>query len=211
MHGIENYIGFLLAGIILNITPGADTIYIITRSVSQGRKAGIYSVLGIASGAIVHTLLAAFGLSIILMKSAAIYHLIKYIGVAYLVYLGIRMIVNKSKIFENEGLKFDKVDLFKIYRQGFFTNLLNPKVALFFLSLLPQFINPDYTSGPVPFLILGGTFITTGTLWCMFLAYSASFMTKTLRNNDKIGRFMQKLSGTIFIGLGLQILLRRNH
>jgi RhtB (resistance to homoserine/threonine) family protein len=211
MNGIENYIGFVIAGLILNLTPGADTIYIITRSVAQGRKAGIYSVLGIGTGAICHTLFAAFGLSLILMKSVLIFSIIKYLGVAYLIYLGIKMILDKSSIFENESMKFENVDLIKIYSQGFLTNLLNPKVAIFFLSLMPQFIKPEYVNGPIPFVILGLTFITTGTIWCLFLAYSASSMTKILRKNNKIGRIMQKLSGGIFIALGFLLLLKRSN
>ncbi len=211
MNGIENYIGFIIAGIILNLTPGADTIYIITRSVAQGRKAGIYSILGIGTGALCHTFFAAFGLSMILMKSTVFFNVIKYAGVTYLVYVGVRMIFDKFPMFENEKYKFESPDLIKIYRQGFLTNLLNPKVAIFFLSLMPQFIKPEYVNGPIPFLILGLTFITTGTIWCLFLAYSAAFMTKILRNNDSIGKIMQKISGGIFIALGLQILLRKNN
>ncbi|MDA3890264.1 MAG: LysE family translocator [Salinivirgaceae bacterium] len=211
MNGIENYIGFLIAGVILNLTPGADSIYIITRSVAQGRKAGIYSILGIGTGALLHTFFAAFGLSMILMKSAMIFNIIKYVGVAYLVYLGIKMILDKSPMFENGKNKFENPDLFKIFKQGFFTNLLNPKVAIFFLSLMPQFIKPEYVEGPIPFLILGFTFITTGTIWCLFLAYSASSMTNVLRKNDKVGKIMQKISGGIFIALGLQILLKRTN
>ena len=206
MCGIENYLGFIIAGILLNLTPGADTMYILTRSITQGRKAGIYSVLGITTGGLIHTTLAAFGLSIILAKSAFAFNTIKYIGVAYLVYLGIKMIIDKNNLFDNKTQKIETTDLFKIYRQGLITNVLNPKVALFFLSLLPQFINPHYANGPIPFLILGATFMTTGTIWCLILAYSASLITKTLRNNDRIGKMMQKISGFIFIGLGIKIL-----
>jgi len=206
MFGIENYVGFILAGILLNLTPGADTMYILTRSISQGRRAGYYSVLGIGTGALIHTTLASFGLSIILAKSAFAFNLIKYMGVAYLVYLGIRMIIDKNNLFDNKNQKMETTDLFRIYRQGLLTNLFNPKVALFFLSFLPQFINPHFANGPIPFLILGFTFMTTGTLWCFFLAYSASLISQTLRNNDKIGKIMQKVSGFVFIGLGLKIL-----
>jgi len=206
MFGIENYVGFILAGILLNLTPGADTMYILTRSISQGRRAGYYSVLGIGTGALIHTTLASFGLSIILAKSALAFNLIKYMGVAYLVYLGIRMIIDKNNLFDNKNQKMETTDLFRIYRQGLLTNLFNPKVALFFISFLPQFINPHFANGPIPFLILGFTFMTTGTLWCFFLAYSASLISQTLRNNDKIGKIMQKVSGFVFIGLGLKIL-----
>ncbi len=210
MDGIENYLGFLLAGIIMNLTPGADSIYIITRSIAQGKKAGIYSVLGIGSGAIIHIILAAFGLSVLLAKSIVFFNIVKWTGAAYLIYLGIKMLIDKSHLFDNEKTEFEKTNLWKIYRQGFWTNVLNPKVALFFLSLLPQFIKPEYANNAVPFLILGGTFLFTGTIWCLFLALSASFMTNTLRKNNSIGKIMKKVSGYIFIGLGLQLLIKKN-
>ena len=206
MYGIENYFGFLVAGILLNLTPGADTIYILTRSISQGKRAGIYSVLGISTGVLVHTVLASFGLSIILAKSVFAYNLVRYVGVAYLFYLGVRMIIEKNNLFDNKDQKIEGASLLKIYWQGMLTNVLNPKVALFFLSFLPQFINPAYATGPLPFLILGFTFLTTGTLWCFFLASSASLVSKTLRNNDRIGKMMQKISGVVFIGLGIKLL-----
>jgi RhtB (resistance to homoserine/threonine) family protein len=206
IYGIENYLGFIIAGILLNLTPGADTMYILTRSITQGRRAGIYSVLGISTGALIHTTFVAFGLSIVLAKSAFAFNMIKYVGVAYLVYLGIKMIVEKNNLFDNKNQKIETTDLFKIYRQGLLTNVLNPKMVLFFLSLLPQFINPLYVNGSIPFLILGVTFLITGTIWCLILAYSASLISQTLRNNDKIGKIMQKISGSIFIGLGIKIL-----
>lgn len=209
MFGIENYLGFIVAGIILNLTPGADTMYILTRSISQGRKAGIYSVLGITTGGLIHTVFASFGLSIILAKSATAFAIVKYIGVAYLVYLGIKMIIDKKNSFDSSSSKTEQIGLIKIYRQGVLTNVLNPKVALFFLAFLPQFINLDYASGTLPFMILGVTFMTTGTLWCLFLAYAASLITKTLRENDKIGMIMQKVSGLIFIGLGIKLLTQK--
>jgi threonine/homoserine/homoserine lactone efflux protein len=209
MYGIENYIGFIVAGILLNLTPGTDTMYILTRSITQGRRAGIYSVLGITSGGLIHTTFAAFCLSIILAKSALAFSIVKYIGVTYLVYLGIKMITEKNNLFDNKSQKIETTDLFKIYRQGLITNVLNPKVALFFLSLLPQFINPHYATGPIPFLILGATFMTTGTIWCLILAYSASFITNALRDKDRIGKIMQKISGFIFILLGIKILTDR--
>lgn len=209
MFGIENYLGFIVAGIILNLTPGADTMYILTRSITQGRKAGIYSVLGITTGGLVHTVFASLGLSIILAKSATAFAIVKYVGVAYLVYLGIKMIIDKKNSFDGNSSKTVNENLRKIYRQGVLTNILNPKVALFFLAFLPQFINPDYASGTLPFMILGVTFMTTGTLWCLFLAYAASLITKTLRENDKIGMIMQKISGLVFIGLGIRLLTQR--
>lgn len=209
MFGIDNYLGFIVAGIILNLTPGADTMYILTRSISQGPKAGIYSVFGITTGGLIHTIFASLGLSIILAKSATAFAIVKYLGVAYLVYLGIRMMIDKRNSFDNNSQKTEQLDLKKIYRQGVITNVLNPKVALFFIAFLPQFINPDYVTGSLPFMILGLTFMTTGTLWCLFLAYAASRITNTLRANDRIGMIIQKISGFIFIGLGIKLLTQK--
>lgn len=205
MYGIENSFGFIIAGLFLNVIPGVDTLYILTRSVTQGRRAGFYSVFGIITGAMIHTTLAALGLSIILAKSVVAFNIIKVIGIVYLVYLGIKIIFEKKNLFDNNTQQMNKPDLLKIYRQGLLTDLLNPKVALFFMSLLPQFINPHYTNGPIPFLILGLTFTTTGTIWCLFLAHSASYITRTLRNNKKIVKWMQKISGIVFIGLGISL------
>lgn len=207
MYGIVNYWGFLVAGIILNLTPGADTMYILTRSISQGRRAGVYSVLGIGTGTLLHITFAALGLSLILAQSALAFNIIKYVGVAYLVFIGVKMILERNNLFDNKNQKVDNSSLLRIYQQGLLTNLFNPKVALFFLSFLPQFIDPHYANGPLPFLILGFTFFTTGTIWCLTLAYSASFVTQALRDNDKIGKIMQKVSGFIFIALGLKIWL----
>jgi threonine/homoserine/homoserine lactone efflux protein len=209
MFGIENYLLFLISGIILNITPGNDTIYILTRTISQSKKAGIFSVLGIINGCLIHTLLASFGLTIILKTSSVLYAIIKYLGVLYLIYLGIKTIIQKEQIFEIDDTKKNSIKLFKIYYQGLLTNLFNPKVTLFFLSFLPQFIKSEAVSSPIPFLLLGLTFITTGTLWCLFLVFISSFMTKKLKENNYMKSILQKLTGVIFIGLGLKILFEK--
>jgi threonine/homoserine/homoserine lactone efflux protein len=205
MFGIENYLGFIIAALILNLTPGVDTMYILTRSVSQGKSAGLVSVAGIMSGCIVHVLCAAFGLSLILSTSANIFTLVKLAGALYLIYLGVKTLLEKNKPFETTSSEDGVRDLMKIYKQGVLTNILNPKVGLFFLSFLPQFITPDHINGPLPFLILGGTFLLTGTLWCLFLTWTAALMTHTLRNSRFAGPLLQKLSGFIFIGFGLKL------
>jgi RhtB (resistance to homoserine/threonine) family protein len=205
MFGIENYLVFIVSGIILNITPGNDTIYILSRSIAQGKKAGVISVLGISTGALTHTIMASLGLSVILNKSILLFDVIKYIGVMYLVYIGMKTIISKNNPFNNQTNIESFIDYKQIYKQGFLTNLFNPKVALFFLSFLPQFINPNINHTPIPFLILGVTFLTTGTIWCLFLAYASSFLSKILRENNKISTITHKLSGIIFIGLGLKL------
>lgn len=203
MYGIINYEVFLLTGILLNLIPGADTMYIVGRSISQGRKAGVYSVFGIITGSLVHTLLVAFGLSIILTKSIVLFNTIKVIGVIYLVYLGIKMILDKTNVaFQASS---NKLNIRKIYIQGLLTSLTNPKVSLFFIAFLPQFIDTR-ASGPMPFIILGLTFTVTGLLWCLFVAYFSSYVTKKLRGNQKVGMILNKITGLIFIGMGLKLL-----
>ncbi|MBE7150222.1 LysE family translocator [Bacillus mycoides] len=203
MYGIINYEVFLLTGILLNLIPGADTMYIVGRSISQGRKAGVYSVFGIITGSLVHTLLVAFGLSIILTKSIVLFNTIKVIGVIYLVYLGIKMILDKTNVaFQASS---NKLNIRKIYLQGLLTSLTNPKVSLFFIAFLPQFIDTK-ASGPMPFIILGITFTVTGLLWCLFVAYFSSYVTKKLRGNQKVGMILYKVTGMIFIGMGLKLL-----
>lgn len=204
MFGIEHYWVFLLSGILLNITPGSDSLYIFGRSISQGKAAGMMSVFGIISGAVIHTLFAAFGLSAILMHSALAFNLIKWIGAAYLVYMGVKAIRSKANpAVDAEGMKM--TGLRKIYVQGLLTNLFNPKVALFYLAFLPQFISADNTYGALPFLVLGLTFITTGTIWCSLIVVVSDLMTKRIRRSN-IGPYLNKVTGLIFIGLGIKLL-----
>ncbi|PEJ09436.1 LysE family translocator [Bacillus wiedmannii] len=203
MYGIINYEVFLLTGILLNLIPGADTMYIVGRSISQGRKAGVYSVFGIITGSLVHTLFVAFGLSIILTKSVVLFNIIKIIGVIYLVYLGIKMVLDKTNV--DFQASSNKLNIRKIYIQGLLTSLTNPKVSLFFIAFLPQFIDTK-ASGPIPFIILGLTFTATGLLWCLFVAYFSSYVTKKLRGNQKVGLILNKVTGMIFIGMGLKLL-----
>ncbi len=205
MFGIENYSVFILSAIALNLVPGADTMYILGSSMSNGRNAGILSALGISSGCIVHTLMAALGLSVILSSSAFAFNLVKYIGAAYLVYLGIRSFMSKSSILIKKG-KDSKNSNKKIFFQAVMTNVLNPKVALFFLAFLPQFIDPGNLYGPLPFLLLGITFVFTGTIWGMILALCTSYFAGKLNTSMKTSGIFNKISGLIFVGLGFNLL-----
>jgi threonine/homoserine/homoserine lactone efflux protein len=203
--GIQNYEMFLLAGIVLNITPGSDTIYILSRSVAQGKRGGIYSVFGIISGVAIHTIMAALGLSAILSTSATAFTAVKIIGAMYLGYLGLTTLLAK----ENKLVSLTDtthMTLRNIYFQGLITNVLNPKVALFFLSFLPQFIAPSNTYGLLPFLCLGITFIVTGTTWCLLLVLFSSRMSAYLRENEKTAFITNKVCGTIYLGLGVKLL-----
>jgi threonine/homoserine/homoserine lactone efflux protein len=147
----------------------------------------VLSVLGIVSGSVVHTLAAAFGLSAILATSAQAFTIVKVVGAAYLTYLGLRMLFARSRASEGPTA-FTPDSNWAIYRAGFFTNLFNPKVALFFMAFLPQFVMPSATSKIVAFLFLGSVFIFNGTLWCLILAWSASSMSRRLRRIPRQAR-----------------------
>jgi threonine/homoserine/homoserine lactone efflux protein len=204
MFGTVHLEVFLLSGILLNITPGADTIYILSRSIAQGRQAGIYSVLGISAGIAVHTLLAALGLSLILSQSALAFSLVKIAGALYLGYLGFNALVQKGQTLIS--LSENKMNRKSIFLQGLLTNVLNPKVALFFLSFLPQFVDPGNHFGILPFIFLGCVFLTTGTLWCMMLVLFSSGMTSFLRENQKVSTVLNKACGVVYLLLGIKIL-----
>jgi threonine/homoserine/homoserine lactone efflux protein len=208
MFGTQNLALFLLTGILLNLTPGQDTLYIVGRSVAQGRRAGLLSALGIASGSVVHTLAAAFGLSAILATSASAFVTVKLIGAAYLVYLGIRMWIDKSPSKGNPA-QFRTDSSWVIYRDALLTNVLNPKVALFFLAFLPQFVDPVAGSKIAAFLFLGSLFITTGTIWCVILALTASAISLRLRPGSSAGAIIRRLTGTLFIALGVKLAAAR--
>ncbi|TYP78167.1 LysE family translocator [Paenibacillus methanolicus] len=204
MFGIMNYEVFLVSCILLNLIPGADTMYVLGRSVTQGRKAGVYSVFGIISGALIHTLFVACGLSVILMKSMLVFNAIKIAGVVYLVYLGIRMFLDRSTPASIEA-GGQPGNVRGVFMQGILTSLVNPKVSLFFLAFLPQFLAPG-ASGPVPFLLLGLTFCATGLLWCLVVAYGSSYMSGWLKGSPRAVAIMNKVTGVMFIGLGLNLL-----
>ena len=204
MFGTEHLGLFILTGLLLNITPGQDTVYIVGRSVSQGRRAGLLSVLGISSGSVVHTMAAAFGLSAILATSAQAFLIVKLAGAAYLTYLGIRMILERAPA-AVEGTPFEPESGWAIYRAGLLTNVLNPKVALFFMALLPQFVSASADSRVLAFLFLGAVFIFNGTLWCLVLVWCASAISGRLRGRASTGVTLKRATGVIFVGLGVRL------
>ena len=208
MFGIHNFGLFLVTGILLNLTPGPDTAYILGRSIAQGREAGISSALGITLGSIFHTCAAALGLSAILATSAWAFVAVKIIGGAYLIFLGIRMLIERgSKL--HLPAHFRRSTSAAAFRQGVLTNILNPKVALFFLAFLPQFIDPASTAKVPAFLALGLTFVTTGTLWCLVLTWFASTLSERLRKNEMVANLLNRAVGGLLVFLGLRLATSR--
>ncbi len=205
MFGIVNYFGFLASSVLLNLTPGADTLYILSRSLSGGKRQGVASALGISTGILIHTLLVALGLSILLANSLVSFHVMKWLGAGYLMFLGIRTLFSKTGLLENSG-QTRKISSLRVYFQGVLTNALNPKVALFFLALLPQFVEANQPFGALPFILLGCTFFITSTLWSLVLAVGASLLHGWLVKNEKTQQIMTKLSGMVYVILGLNLL-----
>ena len=210
MLGIQHFWLFVVSGLLLNITPGQDTLYIVTRSVAQGRRAGLWSVLGISTGSVVHTLAAAFGLSAILATSASAFIVVKFAGAAYLIYLGVKMLLERPAA-ESTGVEpaLQHESAWAIYRAAVLTNVLNPKVALFFLAFLPQFVAPDAPSRVLSFLFLGAVFVFNGTLWCLVLVMAASALSGRLRRNASGARRLRQATGAVFVGLGARLALSK--
>ena len=204
MFGIHDFGIFLATGILVNLTPGQDTFYILGRSISQGRSAGVASVFGISSGSLVHTIAAALGFSAVLAASASAFLALKLFGAAYLVYLGARMLFSRaSPAFISSS--FESSSVYAIYRQGLFTNVLNPKVALFFLAFMPQFIAADSPNKFMAFVTLGLCFVTTGTIWCFCLASFASLFGDRLRGSTRFADILNRTAGALFIFLGVRL------
>jgi len=204
--GIHDYWLFVAAGVLLNLTPGQDTFYILGSSIAQGRRIGVASALGIGGGCIVHTLAAAAGLSAILATSAAAFVVVKLAGAAYLVYLGFGYLRARDGAALPAGAPASN-GAWKAFRQGVTTNVLNPKVALFFLAFLPQFIDPDSPGKIAAFIALGLTFIATGMAWCLFLAIAAASVRRFFAGHPRAFTRLSQAAGALFVGLGIRLAL----
>jgi threonine/homoserine/homoserine lactone efflux protein len=194
---------FALASLLLNLTPGADMLYVISRSTTQGVKAGMMSALGITTGCLVHITAAVFGLSMIIMKSAMAFAFIKYAGAAYIIWLGIKSLIAHSSYDVNTNISKDSY--LKIFTQGAFINILNPKVALFFLAFLPQFIDVNANQIELQTLLLGLWFNFSGLLVNLLVAL---LFGKSVNYMNRFPRFrfsMEKITGSILIYIGCRI------
>lgn len=206
MFGTHHFLTFLVTAVALNLVPGQDTLYIIGRSLSHGRRAGILSVLGIGSGCLIHIALAAAGFYSVLLLWPAAFTVITVAGAFYLIFLGIMTwIGRRSPVFSKSDAMAADSD-WQVYRQGLITNLLNPKVALFFIAFLPQFIDPEASLGPVSFMFLGFTFFCTGMIWCLLVAVFAASVADTLRTKPLVQAGFDIFAAVLFVCLGIAIL-----
>lgn len=207
--GIENFLTFIITALFFVMTPGIDTIFVLNKSIGQGKKAGVYSTLGINTGILVHTLFAALGLSLIVAKSATAFSVIKYIGAAYLICIGISSLLSKKGVVKTVAADQKMNTGRQNFVSGLITNTLNPKVALFFLAFFPQFINPTQLESALPFIVLGITFAMIGVAWYLILTFFAGTFSEKIMKNPKAEYWMNKGTGVIFILMGLKIALTK--
>jgi threonine/homoserine/homoserine lactone efflux protein len=192
---------------LLFLIPGPAVLLTLARSISGGPRAGIATGFGIAAGDAAHTLMAVVGLSAILMTSALAFDIVKYLGAAYLIYLGVRSVLERS------GGGFDLPNVkplsgVVVFRQAFLTEILNPKTALFFLSFLPQFVDPARGSVSLQLLVLGAIFVVMSMAYTSLLAWVAGSFAGFLKRNGAIARWQNKVVGGIYMALGLQLALQ---
>jgi len=202
---------FVAAGLLLNITPGADILYIGSRSAAQGTKAGIVAALGIGAGCLFHIVLTALGLSVVLATSAVAFTLVKLGGAAYLVYLGLGMLFSlrsgADTRVEVAGRTVAPLSYGRIFRQAILVNILNPKVAMFFMAFLPQFVAPDAAYPAISFLFLGCLFNCNGTIVNLLFAVFSAKIADRLKRHGILGNLIKTAVGSLFIGLGVRLAL----
>jgi len=209
MLGIHHYWLFIATAIVLVLTPGQDTFFILGRSLASGRPAGVAAALGITVGSVIHTCLAALGLSALLATSPYAFMAVKFAGAAYLLYIGIRALLARAGSLPGAAGNGARDGRWAAFRQGILNNLLNPKVALFFLALMPQFISAGSTHKVAAFLALGITFVTLGVLWCLVLAVGAAHLRAVFLRRPSMATWLNRVAGAMFIGLGLRLATAR--
>jgi len=203
MLGIHDFWLFVIAGFLLNVTPGPDMALVMGRAMRDGTRAGAVAALGIGAGAFVHIAAAAVGLSVLIASSALAFTVIKWVGAAYLIVVGLRLLLSSSGGSEGTG-PLPPASLRSVFLQGFLTNVLNPKVALFFLAFLPQFIDPAAPSKALAFVVLGLAFNVTGTAWNLIVAWGAARMAQ-LSAFAVVRTWLDRILGVLFLGLGIRL------
>lgn len=199
-------ITFLVSAILLIISPGIDTVFVLNKTISQGKRSGIYATLGICSGILVHTLFAAMGLSLIISQSAIAFSIIKYAGAIYLIYLGISQLRHNNKFSLSNQLqeKGTQEKDYKSFISGTLTNVLNPKVAIFFVAFFPQFITPQSNSIP-QILLLGTIYSVSCAIWLSSLVILVSLFSSKLINSRFFNLWADRIAGATYIFLGIKL------
>ena len=201
MPALSTIVLFFAAALALLLVPGPAVLYIVTRSIDQGRRAGLASALGVGVANFCHTAAATLGLSALLMSSATLFALVKYAGAAYLIYLGVRTLLTRKELRSESAPEPKK--LFRVFFQGIVVNLLNPKTALFFLAFLPQFVDPARGSPTGQILFFGCMFAVMGVCSDSTYALLAGTFSAWLKRSTLFLKAQRYVAGTVYIGLGL--------
>ena len=211
---LDQLLLFVAAGVLLNLTPGPDVLYIVSNALRGGARAGMVAALGITAGCFVHIIAAAVGVSALMAASSAAFTVLKWVGAAYLVYVGLRLLLSRgASAMQLEAVGAastearDQLGHKSIFLRGFWTNALNPKVALFFLAFVPQFIAPSIEHKPLAFLLLGLLFNFNG-LWVNFgWALAAAWLARRVAAVQKSLRTLDRIAGAMFVGFGFKLAL----
>jgi threonine/homoserine/homoserine lactone efflux protein len=198
---------FAAASLALYVSPGPDMLYIASRSIGQGRRAGLLSACGTCSGLLAHTTAAALGLTALFSAAPAAFLVIKWLGVAYLLYLGIGVLTGRGHSWSGAGPAVAGADPWRIYAQGLLVNLLNPKIALFFLAFLPQFAGGAGDAFAARMVLLGALFTAGGLLWTAFLALAFGAAGDWLASRPAVWRWQRRFTGSVLIGLAAHLAL----
>jgi len=198
--------GFVIATAALAISPGPDNIYVLMQSMANGRKSGLATVAGLMSGCLVHASLLAFGVSAIIKQSDALFFIIKLLGALYLFYLAFQVFKSDAVIRLNEG-SVPKKNLWQLFKQGFIMNVLNPKVAIFFLAFFPGFLFSDSIGTVIQFYILGLLFMLVSFIIFSFIAILAGYISDYINENSRIGLHLKWLQILVFVAIALYILI----
>lgn len=219
--GIEHVGLFILAGWLLNLTPGPDVLYIVSSALRSGARAGVVAALGITSGCFVHIFAAAVGVTALLAASSVAFSVLKWLGAAYLLYVGVRLLWSQgfsgladakasasgTDAGVRNGVAVDSHALWDIYRRGFLTNALNPKVALFFLAFVPQFIAPGAPNHALAFFVLGFIFNVNAIPVNFGFALLAAWAAQRVEAVQRGMRWLDRIAGVMFIAFGLKLAL----
>lgn len=204
MPTFETLLLFSAAAIAITLVPGPSMLYVASRSVAQGRSAGIWSAFGLATGLLIHTASAGLGLSAIFIYSPLAFLIVKYLGSIYLIYLGMRMLLSKRSLFQSQTMALPLSSL-RIYRQGIITELLNPKTALFFLSFLPQFVDPLQGPPATQIMVLGSILVFMALVADLSIAITGGIISKSMLTRPFLHKLQNWVAGTLLITIGLRL------
>lgn len=208
MPTLDTLLVFSVAAIAITLVPGPSMLYVASRSIGYGRSAGIWSALGLATGLLIHTASAGLGLSAIFIYSPLAFSVVKYLGAIYLIYLGIQMLLSKKPLSQSKIMSLP-LSSFRIYRQGIITELLNPKTALFFMSFLPQFVDPLHGSSATQMIVLGCILVFMAFVADLFIAITGGVISKAMLVHPLFCKVQNWITGIVLIAIGLRLAITK--